>query len=95
MPSEPYGQAEALGYIRTAWAAGRVTVSGHAYDQMAERDLSMIDVENIVRLGNVVRQAEFERGSWRYAVETSRLRAIFAFAGSADDMVVVTAMRKP
>jgi hypothetical protein len=54
-------------------------------------DLTTVDCENVLR-GGVVRPGEFEHGTWRYRVETSRITVVVAFR-SEGELVVVTAWR--
>jgi hypothetical protein len=50
-----------------------------------------VDIVNVLRGGTVL-PGEFERGSWRYQVLTSRIFAVIAFR-SSEELVVVTAWR--
>ena len=51
----------------------------------------MVDCENVLR-GGVVRQGEYEHGTWRYRVETNKTTVVIAFR-SEQELVVVTAWR--
>ena len=59
--------------------------------EMAKNDLTTIDVTNMLR-GGVVYAAEFENGSWRYRVRTSKMAVVVAFR-SESELRVVTAWR--
>ena len=59
--------------------------------EMAKNDLTTIDVTNMLR-GGVVDAAEFENGSWRYRVRTSKMAVVVAFR-SESELRVVTAWR--
>jgi hypothetical protein len=84
------GDAKKL--IRALLRVGRFRFSGHAEDEMQKDELSRRDVENVLR-GGVVREPEWENGSWRYHVETSKIRVVIAFQDE-NTLVVVTAMRR-
>ncbi len=78
--------------IRCILKDGWVFFSRHAEDEMRKDELSPRDVENVLR-GGVVREPEWENGSWRYHVETSKIRVVIAFRDE-NTLVVVTAMRR-
>ncbi|MFY0565133.1 DUF4258 domain-containing protein [Archangium lansingense] len=84
------GDAKKL--IRSILEGGWVFFSRHAEDEMRKDELSRRDVENVLR-GGVVREPEWENGSWRYHVETSKIRVVIAFRDE-NTLVVVTAMRR-
>jgi hypothetical protein len=88
---EPLGPYAAKQLIRQILQTGRFTYSKHSRDEMLADDLTTLDCENVLR-GGVVRPAEFERGTWRYRVETSRITVVVAFR-SANEVVIVTAWR--
>lgn len=72
---------------------GQLSFSQHARDAMKDDDLTEPDVVNILRCGMVSDQVDFERGSWRYRVETERMCATVVFL-SGSEVVVVTVWRK-
>ena len=77
--------------IREILISGEVVSSGHAADEMAKDDLTLVDCINVLR-GGIVEPAEFERGAWRYRVHTERIGVVVAFR-SETRLVVVTAWR--
>jgi hypothetical protein len=83
-------QAQKL--LRKLLGAGKVGFSDHAYQAMEDDDLTELDVENVLRAGQV-EDALLEHGSWRYRVETNRIRAVLVFCGP-DEAIVITVMRK-
>jgi hypothetical protein len=63
---EPLKSAEAKARIRHILSgAGSVTPSQHALDQLRARDMTMVDVVNVLRGGHV-ESAEEIAGTWRY-----------------------------
>ena len=58
---------------------------------MLDDDLTTVDCENVLR-GGVVRPGEYENGTWRYRVETSKITVVVGFR-SAQELMVVTAWR--
>ncbi|HEX5744876.1 MAG TPA: DUF4258 domain-containing protein [Archangium sp.] len=78
--------------IRAIQGSGWVVFSRHAKDEMRKDELSLRDVENVLR-GGVVREPEWENGSWRYHVETAKIRVVIAFHDEST-LIVVTAMRR-
>jgi hypothetical protein len=100
----PLKVTDARMYIRRLLEHGVFVVSDHARREMKKDDLGDSDAINILR-GGVVREPEWENGSWRYHVETPRMCFIVAFdpdpealpdkdADVSDvELVVVTAWR--
>lgn len=43
--------------------------------------------------GGIVQPPEYEKGTWRYRVETGRMAVVIAFR-SRSELVVITAWRK-
>lgn len=86
--------AEAKALIKRIREDGSYVFSSHSRDELAKDGLTSVDVDNVLRAG-VVREAEFENGSWRYRVETQRMCVVVAFNPdeSALRLVVVTAWR--
>lgn len=89
---EPLGPAEAKGLIRAILKAGLFSYSRHAKEEMLRDAMTTLDCENILRAG-VVRPPEYDRGTWRYRVETARMAVVVAFR-SETEMVVITAWRR-
>lgn len=88
---EPLKPDDAKQLIRRILSTGLFTYSRHAREEMLSDDLTTVDCENILR-GGVVRPPDFEKGSWRYRVETNRMAVVVTFR-SSDELVVVTAWR--
>lgn len=78
--------------VRTIIAGGVVAFAPHAREEMADDEMDENDVVNVLRCGKVT-SARFERGSWRYNVETARFVVVVAFR-SEERLVVVTAWRE-
>lgn len=97
MPARPVGAAKRLGALEARKLLSRILREGstafsrHAQEEMLADDLTEADVVNVLRCG-AVSEGEFERGSWRYRVETSRMCAVVVFVGPLE-IVVVTAWR--
>ena len=88
---EPLTPDTAKKLIRQIHQTGRFTYTKHSKDEMLAGDLTTVDCENVLR-GGVVRAGEYEHGTWRYRVETSRVTVVVAFR-SENELVVVTAWR--
>jgi hypothetical protein len=101
----PLRASDAKKLIRYLLDCGVFVVSQHARDEMKKDNLTDVDAVNILR-GGVVQEAEWEHGSWRYAVGTQRMVFIVAFDPEVDtlpdlapditttEVVIVTAWRK-
>jgi hypothetical protein len=101
----PLRVVEARAYIRRLLDYGILVITPHARGEMKKDGLVDQDAINICRAG-VVREPEWENGSWRYHVETPRMVFVIAFdpdpgevaPGPTEDvsdveLVVVTAWR--
>ncbi len=91
---EPLSSAAAKALIRTILEGGGVGYRKHALDEMATDKLgpiSKMDVTNVLK-GGVVEPAEYESGSYRYRVRTTKVTVVVAFQSSSV-AVVVTAWR--
>lgn len=88
---EPVAPEAARKLIRQILQGGRFTYTKHSKEEILADDLTTVDCENVLR-GGVVRPGEYEGGSWRYRVETSRVTVVVAFR-SEGELVVVTAWR--
>ena len=88
---EPLEPDAARNLIREILRAGRFIYSKHAKEEMLADGLTTVDCENVLR-GGGVRPGEFEHGTWRYRVATSRIAVVVAFR-SEHELVVVTTWR--
>src|SRR5260370_20380410 len=68
-------------------------IPGHTGRRLRERNIDMVDVDNVLRTGRIDTEGRLEDGSWRYRMETDRMVVVVAFR-SRSEMVIVTAWRK-
>jgi len=93
MLSEPLRPLEAKKLILSIISTGIVTYSQpHAEGRMKQRRFTTVDCINILR-GGVVKEGEYENGSWRYHVCTPKMCVVIRFE-SAEMLEVVTAWRE-
>lgn len=66
----PLSPQNAMGVIRTAWANGRFHLGTHFRKRSAERDIDMLDVENLIRNGAIRGVPEYcpDYKNWKYQV---------------------------
>jgi hypothetical protein len=88
---EPLPPATVKRLVVALLAAGTLSFTKHAYEEMAKDNLTEIDVRNTLK-GEMARPGELVNGTWRYRMETSRMAAVVTFR-SATHAVVVTAWR--
>ena len=88
---EPLSPPDARRLIHEILSTGEVVSSGHAAEEMAKDDLTLVDCISVLRSG-VVEPAELERGTWRYRVHARRVRVVVTFR-SETRLAVVTAWR--
>ena len=60
---------------------------------MKKRNLTSVDIVNVLRVGRIMSPPEFEKDSWRYRVETNSIIVVIVFR-RPNHLVVVTAWRK-
>jgi len=89
---EPLKPDDARNLIRKIRESGVVAPSGHALEEMAKDNLTMVDCINVLR-GGVVDPPELAKGTWRYRVRTMRICVVVAFR-SDSKLVIVTAWRE-
>lgn len=72
-----------------------VRFSRHAMEEMEKDNLIVSDVLNVMKSpdSRIINEAEFERGSYRYRLETNKITVVIAF-DSPTSFVVVTAWRE-
>ena len=88
-PLKPDGAKQ---LIRSILQTGRFSYSRHCVMEMEKDDMTTVDCENILRAG-VVQPPDFEKGTWRYRVQTNRMAVVVAFR-SSQELAVVTAWRE-
>jgi hypothetical protein len=88
---EPLPPEMARKLIRQILQTGRFAYTKHSKAEMLADDLTTVDCENVLR-GGVVRPGEYEHGTCRYRVETTRVTVVVAFR-SENELVIVTAWR--
>lgn len=82
----PLRATDAKKLIRRLLEEGRFVSPGsgsHARREMETDGLTDVDAVNVLR-GGVVREAEWENGSWRYRVETPRMVFVVVFEPEPD-----------
>jgi len=72
-----------------------IRFSRHALEELKNDSLIVSDILNVIRspAARIVGEGEYERGSFRYRLETNRIAVLIAF-DSPVSFVVVTAWRK-
>jgi hypothetical protein len=83
----PLRAPDARKLIRRLLDDGRFVSPGprsHARKEMDADGLSDVDAVNVLRAG-VVREAEWENGSWRYRVETQKMVFVVVIEPDPDD----------
>ena len=91
MDKDPISPVEAKHLIRAILDTGDVVLSKHFDDEALKDGLTVIDAESVLR-GGIVREPEWENGSWRYQVETQRIRVVVCFDDETT-LILVTIMR--
>lgn len=92
MDRQPLPPDQARRRIRAILETGIVTYAiPHALERLRQRNISMVDCENVLR-GGVVDPAEWENGAWRYPVRTQKITVIVQFLAE-EELMVVTAWR--
>ncbi len=55
------------------------TYGKYFIQRMDERDLIIGDIINTLHMGEILTDAEFEKGQWRYRVETKKIIVVVSF----------------
>lgn len=88
---DPVRPPQARKIISGILDTGSVIPSKHFREEAEKDQLDIVDAENVLRCG-VVREPEWENGSWRYQVETPRIRVVIVFE-TETELILVTIMR--
>lgn len=88
---EPLTAQAAKNLIRKILQGSDAVMSNHALKEMEKDKLIVGDVLNVVR-GGIVDEPEFENGSWRYRVRTTKIAVVVCFR-SETELHVVTCWR--
>lgn len=92
MNNHPLPPEQVRKRLRAILEAGTLTYAiPHALERLRQRNISLVDCENVLR-GGVVDPAEWENGAWRYPVRTQKITVIVQFLDE-DELLVVTAWR--
>ena len=76
---DPLKAADAKKHLKTVLADGEIVFCDpHMAQRMSEREITRLDVINVLRAG-VVREPEWESGEWRYQVWTSKFTVVVGF----------------
>ena len=87
----PLAPLDAKRAIQSIVVDGQVAYSRHAIVEMANDELTSVDVVNVLR-GGIADPAEWENGSWRYRVRTQRMCVVVVIR-SGSELKVITAWR--
>jgi hypothetical protein len=72
---------------------GTVVTWDHCKDELANDDLDMADLDNVLRCGRIEEDSELHKsGEWRYRVKTLKICVVIQFE-TQDELSVVTAWR--
>jgi hypothetical protein len=74
----------------------KIIFSKHAIAELENDNLILADALNVLKSpdARIFTEGEFERGSYRYRVETSFLMVVISFNETGDTIIVVTAWDK-
>jgi len=91
--AKPLDPKDAKQRIKKIIKEGRVIYSRpHALDRLKERNLSMVDCENVLRGGSVSKPYQ-EGGNWRHKVTTPNIEVVIQFL-PYNQLLIVTVWRK-
>ena len=76
--------------------SGNVNFSGHATSEMTNDGLTSGDIWNVLESSDarIVDEGEFEKGSYRYRLETNFIMVVIAFHPKGDGLNIVTVWDK-
>ena len=74
----------------------RVFFSRHALEELKKDGLTTLDAVNVIKSpgARIYTEGEFEKGSYRYRLETANMMVVVTFLELGDGMIVVTAWDK-
>ena len=74
----------------------KVFFSRHALEELKKNVLTTLDAINVLKSpgARIYTEGEFEKGSYRYRLETTNMMVVVSFLELGDGMIVVTAWDK-
>lgn len=89
---------EVLQQMRLSVQAGNFLLTSHAYDEMNDDDLFVVDLENCILTGDVMtRQWDDDFGEWKYVIhgdsQSEEEMAVVAKLDYNQNVVVITTFR--
>ncbi len=74
----------------------KVFFSRHALEELKKDGLTTLDAINILKSpgARIYTDGEFEKGSYRYRLETTNMMVVVAFLELGDGMIIITAWDK-
>lgn len=78
--------------VAQAAREGRLYFTVHAKVEMSKDGMTPVDVENVLKRGAILEEAELKGDAWRYRVHTRRFCVVVEI--EPDLTIVVTAWRK-
>jgi hypothetical protein len=89
---------KALQQMRRGVRAGEVLLTTHAYDEMNQDDLFVVDLENCILTGSImIRQWDDDFSEWKYVIHgdshTGEEMAVVAKLDYNDCVVIITTFR--
>lgn len=82
-----------LSQILNQGTAHKISFSKHCREELKNDNLTTVDVLNVLKAGLIKTEPEFEKGTYRYRVETERIVVVISFM-QPDFIRCVTAWRK-
>jgi len=95
VPTRRLSREDALALVQSILQDGMLAHSESLKGELASNRMTMLDVNNVLRLGTVREEGTFHAlsGTYRYKVETDRMCVVVVF-GDENEMQVITGWRK-
>jgi hypothetical protein len=71
----------------------KVSFTKHAIERMAERNMDAVDIENVLRSGNIFKEPEEKNGKYSYELETNTMSVVIGLR-SPDIIVIISVWRE-
>lgn len=99
MPTKDYknkklNKEEARRLVIKLAASGRVILSNHARERLAERNIILNDVMNVLLSSSMrVSEVDFDKHGFTYRCSTKRFTVVVGFTARGDGLAVVTVFK--
>ena len=94
LDNEPLAAGELKKLLRNILEQGKVSYGSHVRKRMRDREITSIDIENVIRGGKLVMHKwDITHNNWKYTLKTSRFMVALCLRSETNTFVITAARR--